>query len=242
MKTSVKWAVLLMCCLVCAPVHAADEVAMQAAVMAVHIWYDTLSRGSDQEHLTEFGTVGGGVGPLVEAYQQLAADLKQHMDRGQFLVHYRGLARMHLLQAHPVLTSARDNYVQVFVEEERTMAIEGVPVMAWFDGTIELTKGQDGGWKISSLENVKPEDLIDALSDHTPWHDDPIDVAMARVGCKSEVCSVLKKALPPNSAERLARVTVQSIRGVNTVSLARLHDGEWLPLDVEPEANNPSKP
>lgn len=213
---------------------------MQAAVTAVHVWYDTLSRGSDQEHLTEFGTVGGGVGPLVEAYQQLAPALKQRMDRGQFLVHYRGLARMHLLQAYPVLTSAHDNYVQVFVEEERTMAIEGVPLMAWFEGTVELTKGQDG-WKVSSLENVKPEDLIDALGDHTPWHDDPVDVAMARVGCKSEVCSVLKKALPPNSTERVGRVTIQTLRGVNTVSLARLHDGEWLAIDMEAEANNTSK-
>lgn len=238
MKTSVKWVVLA--CLVCTHVDAADEITVQAAVAAVHVWYDTLSNGSDQEHLTEFGTVGGGVGPLIEAYQQLAVELKQHMDRGQFLVHYRGLARMHLLQAYPVLTSAHDNYVHVFVEEERTMAIEGVPVMAWFEGTIELTKGQDG-WKISSLENVKPEDLIDALGDHTPWHDDPVDVAMARAGCKSEVCSVLKKALPPNSTERMARVTIQSLRGVDTISLARLHDGEWLPIDMETEANSASK-
>lgn len=230
-----------MCCLGCAHVHAADEIAVQAAVTAVHVWYDTLGNGSDQEHLTEFGTVGGGVGPLIEAYQQLATELKQHIDRSQFLVHYRGLARMHLLQAHPVLTSAHDNYVEVFVEEERTMAIEGVPVVAWFDGTIELTKAPDG-WKISSLENVKPEDLIDALGDHTPWHNDPIDVAMARVGCKSEVCSVLKKAVPPNSTERMARITIQALRGVDTISLARLHDGEWLPIDVEAEANSASKP
>lgn len=242
MKTSAKWIPVLLCCVSCARVYAADETAAQAAVEAVHAWYQTLGNGSDQEHLKEFGTVGGGVGPLMAAHQQLAAQLKARMDRDQFLVHYRGLAHMRLLQAHAVATSARGNYAQVFVEEERVMAIEGLPAMAWFEGLIEVTKTQEG-WRISSLEQVKPEDLIDTLADHSPaLHGDPVDVAMTHLQCKSEDCTVMRKAFPPpNATERLGRVTIQTPRGVNTVSLARLHDGEWVCIDTEAETTTTPK-
>ena len=234
-KTSLKSAVVLLGCLGCVQLNAGSETAAEAALQAVHSWYDTVDDGSDQDHLKEFGLVGSGVGPLVQAHQQLAAQLKRHMDRDQFLVHYRGLARMQLLQAHAVSTTARDNYVQVFVEEERTMAIEGIPVVAWFEGFIDVAKTQDG-WKISSLENVKPEDIIDALGNHAPRRDDPVEAAWARLQCKAEDCSVIRRALPPNSKERLGRVTIQTSHGIDTVSLARLHDGEWLPIDTETEA------
>lgn len=229
-----------MCCLGCVHVHAAGETAVEAALVAVHSWYEAIGDGSDQEHLKEFGMVGDGVGPLVQAREQLAAQLKERMDREQFLVHYRGLAHMRLLQAHPVLTTAHDNHVLVFVEEERTMAIEGVPVMAWFKGFIDVTKAQDG-WKISSLENVKPEDIIDALGSHAQLHNDPTEVAMAHLQCKGEECSVIKKASPLNNAERLGRITIQTPHGASTVSLARLHDGEWLAVDTEAEAGAVSK-
>jgi hypothetical protein len=200
----------------------------------VHSWYTTIGDGSDQEHLKEFGTIGGGVGPLVEAHQQLAAQLKQHMDRDQFLLHYRGLAHMRLLQAHPVLTTARDNYVRVFVEEERTMAIEGLPVMAWFQGFIDVAKLQDG-WKISSLDGVKPENIIEALDERALRRDDPVEAALAQLKCKAEECSVTKKTLPPNSTERLGRVTIQTPHGTDTISLAHLHDGQWLAVYTEVE-------
>ena len=240
MKTSALSVLLVLCCLCRIPAHAASETTVAAALAAVHSWYETIGDGSDQEHLKEFGTVGSGVGSLVHAYQQLANQLKDHMDRDQFLVHYRGLARMHLLQAHAVTTTARDNYVQVFVEEERTMAIEGIPAMAWFEGFIDVTKAPDG-WKISSLENVKPEDIIDALENRAQRRDDPAEAALARLHCKSEDCSVIRKALPPNSMERLARVMIQTARGLETVSLARLRDGEWLPIDIEVETNGAPK-
>lgn len=233
MKTSAI-SILVLLCAACICLHAAGETTTEAALEAVRNWYATIDDGSDQEHLKEFGVVGGGVGPLVHAHEQLAGQLKQHLDRDQFLVHYRGLARMRLLQAHAVLTTARDNYVQVFVEEERMMAIEGVPVMAWFEGFIEVTKAQDA-WKISSLENVKPEDIIDALDDRGPQHDDPVQAALEHLQCKGEECGVIRKVLPSNSAERLSRVTIQTPHGTDTVSLAHLHDGQWLPIDTEAE-------
>ncbi len=233
MKTSAI-SILVLGCAACLCLHAASETTTEAAVEAVRNWYATIGDGSDQEHLKEFGIVGSGVGPLVQAHQQLAAPLKQHLDRDQFLVHYRGLARMRLLQAHAVLTTARDNHVQVFVEEERMMAIEGVPVMAWFEGFIEVTKGQDT-WKISSLENVKPEDIIDALDDRGPQHGDSVQAALEHLQCKDEECSVIRKILPPNSANGLGRVTIQTPHGTDTVSLAHLHDGQWLPVDTEVE-------
>jgi hypothetical protein len=163
------------------------------------------------------------------------------MDRDQFLVHFRGLARMRLLQAHGIRATARDNLVQVFVEEERTMAIEGIPAVAWFEGFVSVIKTSDG-WRICSLEDVKPEDIISALDDPGSRHTDPVEVAIARLQCESaEDCNVVKKALPPNSTERLGRVIIQTPRGTNTVCLARLHSGEWMPVDTEAEAGSASK-
>lgn len=241
MNAIAKCFVILLYCFIAAPAFAAEEVTVQAALEAVHGWYEALGNGSDQQHLKEFGVVGTGEGALLQAYQQLATELKQHMDRDQFLVHFRGLARMRLLQAHGLNTTAHENHVRVFVEEERTMAIEGVPVMAWFEGLIDVTKTQEG-WKVSSIEDVKPEDIIDALRDGPAWHGDPVEIAMAHLQCRSvEDCSVIKKAFPPNSAERLGRVTIQTPHGVDTVSLARLHDGEWMPIDTEVEATGASK-
>ena len=240
MKAS-NWVVTLICCFRCASTLGADETTVQTAVEAVHGWYETLGDGSDQEHLKEFGAVGHGIGPLAQAYGQLAADLQKHMDRDQFFVHFRGLARMRLLQTHGVISTANENYVQVFVEEERTMAIEGIPAVAWFQGFLSVTKTADG-WKISSLDDVKPENIISTLDDPVTKHSDPVDVALARLQCGSpEDCSVLKKTLPPNSAERLGRLTIQTPRGVATVGLARLHNGQWTPVDVEMETGSVSK-
>lgn len=148
---------------------------------------------------------------------------------------------MRLLQAHVVNSTAKENYVQVFVEEERTMAIEGIPAVAWFQGFLGVTKTADG-WKISSLEDVKPENIISTLDDPLTKRSDPVEVALARLQCGSpEDCGVLKKVLPANSAERLGRVTIQTPRGLGTVGLARLHNGEWTPVDMEMETGSASK-
>ncbi len=214
---------------------------MEAAVAAVHGWYETLGDGSDQEHLKEFGTVGAGTGPLVQAYEQLAPALRKQMNQQEFLAHFRGLARMRLLQEHPSGTAVQEDSMEVFVEEERTMAIEGIPAMAWFQGFVTVTRTSEG-WRISSIENVKPEDIIDALSDQMAWRSNAVDVAMARLQCAStEECSLAKKALPQNGAERLARVTIQTAHGMRTVSLARLHDGEWMAVDTEAETGSTPK-
>lgn len=233
---------VLLCFFSAVPVLAAGETTVEAAALeAVRGWYQALGNGSDQEHLTEFKTVGAGQGALIHAHQLLAAELQQHMNRDQFLVHFRGLARMRLLQAYAVVRTAAENHVRVFVEEERTMAIEGVPVMAWFEGFIDVTKTQEG-WRISSLEDVKPEDIIGALGDHGPGHGDPVELAMAHLQCKgAEDCTVIRKAFPVNSTGRLSRVAIQTPHGIDIVSLARLHDGEWIPIDIEPEATGTLK-
>jgi hypothetical protein len=236
-----RWVGILICCFNSASAFGADETTVQTAVEAVHGWYHTLGDGSDQEHLKEFGAVGRGVGPLAQAHGQLAADLQKHMDRDQFFVHFRGLARMRLLQAHGVTSTANENYVQVFVEEERTMAIEGIPAVAWFQGFLSVTKTPDS-WKISSLDDVKPENIISTLDDPVTKRGDPVEVALTRLQCGSpEDCSVLKKTLPPNSSDRLGRVTIQTPRGMGTVGLARLHNGQWTPVDIETETGSAPK-
>jgi len=215
--------------------------AKDEAVSAVHLWYETLGDGSDQEHLKEFGIVGGGQGPLVHAYEQLAAPLRKQMNREEFLAHFRGLARMRLLEAYAVNANMREDSVQVFVEEERTMVIEGIPAMAWFEGMLTLSRTPEG-WRISSLENVKPEDLIDALDDRTPSRGDPVQAARAALQCGSkDDCTVMRKAAAQNGAERLSKVTVETPRGIQTVWLVHLHDGDWKAIDTEVEAGATSK-
>lgn len=224
----------MLCCFGCVRAGALETSSAEAALGAVHVWYETLGDGSDQEHLQEFGTVGAGPGPLVHAYEQLAEALRKQMGRDQFLAHFRGLARMRLLQAHPVYATLGEDSVQVFVEEERTMAIEGIPAMAWFEGFVTVTRNPEG-WRISSLGDVKPEDIIDALDEHLPGRGDPVEAARARARCEKEACSVLRKTLTQSGTEHLNKVTLQTPHGIETVSLARLHDGEWKAIDSQPE-------
>lgn len=235
MMAAARWLGGVLWCIGCMHASGADSAAAQAAVEAVHGWYETIGDGSDQDHLKEFGAVGEGLGPLLHAYEQLAPVLQKRMDRDKFLAHFRGLAHMRLLQAHAVTASAQENSVEVFVEEERLMGIEGLAADTWFAGFITAVKTPDG-WKISDLEGVKPENIFQSLSEHPSWRNDAVAAAMDRIQCNDpEDCVVTRKSLPVNSTERMGRVTIQTGRRMETVWLARLHDGEWVPVDTKTE-------
>jgi hypothetical protein len=204
---------------------------------AVRAWYQIVDDASDQAHLKEFGTVGEGLGPLEDAYRNLAPTLRSQMTGEEFLAGYRGLAHLSLLQSH-IMPGAPLDSAQVFVEEERTMAMEGVPVMAWFVGPVTVTKTGDG-WKISDLKGVKPEDIISTV---ISGHLEAPEVAMASLHCNATTaCTVKSRMLPQNTATRLGRVAVQILDGLYTVSLAKLHDGAWVVIETKQETSSPGK-
>ena len=125
--------------------------------------------------------MGEGVGPLQDAYQALSPTLRGEMTSDEFLAGYRGLAHLSLLQSHLVASSP--DSAQVFVEEERTLAMEGLPVMAWFVGSVTVTRTAEG-WKISDLKGLKPEDIISTLiGGHMAGYFEASEVAMARLRC-----------------------------------------------------------
>ncbi len=209
---------------------------------AVRAWYQIVDDGSDQAHLKEFGTIGEGPGPLQDAYQTLAPTLRGQMTFEEFLAGYRGLAHLSLLQSHAIPGAPSDS-AQVFVEEERIMVMEGVPVTAWFVGPVTVTKMSDV-WRISDLKDVKPEDIISTLAGggHMPGHLEAPEVAMASLHCNAtSSCMTKTKLLPQNTATRLGRVTVQTQDGLYTVSLAKLHDGVWIVIETKQETGSPGK-
>src|SRR5262249_49517597 len=155
-----------------------------------------------QAHLIDFGAVGSGPAPLEEAYRQLAPSLRQRMTRDQFFAHFQGLAHLKLLQAHAAYVA--DKPARIFVEEERTMVINGIPAVAWYAGVVAMTLTPDG-WKVSSLQDVRPEDIISLeLGGHQPWRADPEYVALVQFHCFEPVanCKVISNSLSSGNAPR----------------------------------------
>ncbi|MBV9503216.1 MAG: hypothetical protein JO138_27905 [Acidobacteriaceae bacterium] len=202
---------------------------------AVRNWYQVVNNGSDQQHLADFGIIGDGPQPLERAYSSLAPTLRSRMSREEFLAGYRGLARLTLLQDHSMTGSSPDSE-RVLVEEERTMVLEGIPAVAWFEGLITVTKTSEG-WKISELKDVKPEDIISTpIGGEMPWHTDPAAVAMASLHCEGAAgCKIKTKPLPQTTSTRPGKVTVQTPDGLYTVSMAKLHNGSWIVLETKQE-------
>jgi hypothetical protein len=205
----------------------------QDAATAVQAWYKIAGEGADQAHLTRYGTVGRGPGPLMQAYQQLAPSLRQQMSETQFFEHFRGLAHLELLQTHVVDSDANKPDLQVFVEEERTMDFAGVPAVAWYKGFLVMTQTTDG-WKISSLKGITPEDIIShSLGGHSPWVFEPEQVATVSIQpcCLNGApnCKQIGEAVPSNG--QTAEVSISACGAVYTVRLAKLHSGEWIFLD-----------
>jgi hypothetical protein len=219
------------------PAGAGDQ-----ATEAVRAWYNVVDDGSDQAHLLEFGTVGSASAPFHDAYLELSPRLRMRMTEAQFFAHYRGVARLKLLQAHAA--NSEQGVMRVFVEEERIAVLAGVPAMAWFAGFIEVTPASSG-WKISSFKDVTPEDIITMpLGGHQPWRANPEDVALVGLKCfpGQRECTVMSSSLSlpgqmpddTSTAKQPAIVTIQTPDGTRRVELARLHSGEWVIVRNQP--------
>lgn len=113
------------------------------------------------------------------------------------------------------------------VEEERTMALQGIAAVAWYQGFLDVRRAADG-WRIASLKDVQPEDIISLrLGGHMPWREDAAEVSRIHLRCAPDCQATVSK-----TEAGVATVTVQSKTAKQEVELAQLHSGEWVVLDV----------
>jgi hypothetical protein len=218
---------------ICLGIEAASG-AEDDAVAAVRAWYQVAEKGSDQSHLLDYGTVGGGPFPLTQAYGMLAPSLRSKMTEPQFFEHFRGLAQVRLLQAHAIHGGQPEQSVQVFVEEQRTLVMQGVPAVAWFQGLLTVSH-TPAGWRIADLSQVKPENIISfGLGGHQPWVFNPEDVALVNTDqacCAngSPDCREIGKTVAADG--ETAEATTRACGRVYRARLTKLHSGVWVFLD-----------
>src|SRR6185436_19833974 len=95
------------------------------------------------------GYVGGR---FTRAYGLLAAALKEKISPTVFEETYAEVAHVHVLQAHLIASKSTTREGAVFVEEERTVVFNNaVPAVAWYEGTLQLTRTPDG-WRITAID------------------------------------------------------------------------------------------
>ena len=195
------------------------------AVQAVSDWYKAFDGASGSE-LKQFGSIGTGRSGLERAYKLLAPEFRAHTSDPVFEKEYATVAQVKLLQAHLVGVEPDDKTAQVFVEEERTVLLEGINAVTWYEGNLHVVN-VNGQWQIASFA-LKPEDIISGLGGHMPWRSDPVTVAEVQLGSGFHLCSPLAK----NSSGEV-QLTVCSDQP-RAVRLTRLHNGYWHVLSVAP--------
>jgi len=197
---------------------------------SVRDWYRAFE-GSAGVRAQYQGYVGGR---FTRAYDLLAPALKGKMSRMVFEETYAELAHVQLLQAHLVAAKSTARESVVFVEEERTVVFNNaVPAVAWYEGTLQLTRTPDG-WRITAID-VHPEDLISVnYGGHQPWRNDPVEVARIAVqplyGVSALPASCTTRAAALESGMADIDVCGDSRARVRVV---KLHSGEWRVITVE---------
>jgi hypothetical protein len=197
---------------------------------AVRDWYKAFE-GSAGVRAQYQGYVGGW---FTRAYDLLAPALKDKMSPMVFEETYAEVAHVQLLQAHLIASKGTTREGAVFVEEERTVVFKNaVPAVAWYEGTLQLTRTPDG-WRITAID-VHPEDLISvSYGGHQPWRNDPVEVARIAV---QPIYGV--SALPASCTTR-APALESGIADIDVcgdsrtrVRVVKLHSGEWRVINVE---------
>ena len=197
---------------------------------SVREWYKAFE-GSAGVRAQYQGYVGGR---FTRAYDLLAPALKEKMSRMVFEETYAELAHVQLLQAHLIAAKSTTREGAVFVEEERTVVFNNaVPAVAWYEGTLQLTRTLDG-WRITAID-VHPEDLISVnYGGHQPWRNDPVEVA------RIAVQSIYGVSALPASCTTRATALESGIADIDVcgdsraqVRVVKLHSGEWRVINVE---------
>src|SRR3989449_9189961 len=102
-----------------------------------------------------------------------------------------------------------------------------VPAVTWYEGTLKLIRAA-GEWRIAGID-LRPEDLISVNYDgHSPWRNNPIEVARVAVQPLYNVSSLPESCVTPptDTTSGVADIDVCG-DSRNVVRVARLHSGEW---------------
>ena len=197
---------------------------------SVRDWYNAFE-GSAGVRAQYQGYVGGR---FTRAYDLLAPALKEKISPVVFEETYAELAHVQLVQAHLIAAKSTTREGAVFVEEERTVVFNNaVPAVAWYEGTLQLTRTPDG-WRITAID-VHPEDLISVnYGGHQPWRNDPVEVARIAVQPIYGV-SALPASCTTRAPARESGIADIDVCGDSRarVRVVKLHSGEWRVIDVE---------
>ncbi len=196
-------------------------------VRAVLAWYDILDGAAGAKvDQGPFGSVGIGVEGLRQAYARLAPAFQRKTSLAGFEKGYECMAHVELLQAHLGKLDDPSGKATVFVEEERTLLLEGIGVVAWYAGLLQLAR-DPGGWKIAGF-NLEAEDIISDYGGHQPWRGDPVEVA--------EALQYGEQACSPGEPPVARHVAVVEICGSRRyrVRLVEMHNEHWYQISTDP--------
>ncbi len=181
---------------------------------------------------------GGYVGGRFDkAYGLLALTLKDKMTDAAFEETYAELANMKFLQAHLASMDNSAGNADVYVEEERTVVFNNIPAVAWYQGTLHVTRSA-GDWQIAGID-LRPEDLISVnFGGHMPWRNNPVEVAQIAArppdSCMTPDYKYydLVKKYQTNIASGIADIDLCGDSRY-VVRLFKLHSGEWRVLKIQ---------
>src|SRR3989442_8885112 len=158
----------------------------------------------------------------------MSQDFKTKVPQSALEEMYGELAHMKPLQAYLAQINDNAGNADVFVEEERTVVFsQRVPAVTWYEGALKL-KRDAGEWRIAEID-LRPEDLISVnYGGHSPWRNNPIEVARVAVQPLYNVSSLPESCVTPptDTTSGVADIDVCG-DSRNVVRVARLHSGEW---------------
>jgi hypothetical protein len=209
-------------------------------VQAVRAWYTVFDDASGAKGQYS-GFVGNGSGPFPKAYQLLSPMLQARMSELTFEESYAQVAHMELLQANLARLDQKAGEADVFVEEERTVVLDRIPAVAWYEGTLHLTE-TSGARHIAEIA-LTPEDIISmTYGGHQPWLGDPLEVAKYASGQSQtnnsnsgQPCS----SAVPQPRSGILEVDICGNRRYR-VRMVKLHSGEWRVISTDPPPTSAS--
>ncbi len=200
---------------------------------AVQAWYRAFE-GCAGTRAQYGGYVGGR---FDKAYGLLAPTLKDKMTDAAFEETYAELANMKFLQAHLASMDNSAGNADVYVEEERTVVFNNIPAVAWYQGTLHVTRSA-GDWQIAGID-LRPEDLISVnFGGHMPWRNNPVEVAQIAArppdSCMKPDYKYydLVKKYQTDIASGIADIDLCGDSRY-VVRLFKLHSGEWRVLKIQ---------
>ena len=184
-----------------------------------------------------FGSIPTAEDGCRKAYGYLSRAVRQRVSLEQFKNSLSGVGKIRPLKILPANYGDDTDpawipryFVEVERLEECELRGEVKSVITYYAGFYTLTK-EEGTFRVKSWD-MKPEDFISRLGGHQPWRYDPEEMAAQHVlthvfhgkGPLSGPVTLLQRK------EDFAEVRVGKETGGYSVYLARLENGEWMPI------------